>query len=329
MADGTDGIIVSKSTVLGRRRTDGLGLFRTGEERIITVDGKHGLFTPLASEAEDGQPGMDQLVVLLRNELTSLREENLQLKQQLQKVLERPPRSPDDFATAVSHSVDNLQQRLSDMHNPVSNFAVREMSIETNVHVDVTPLGTIDYRFVQPGDNVEPHKLSKLKLTLCPIPKEPADVVPRGPDFTPMHDVADIQGVGETWRRRLNEHNIYTVSDLLRAGSRARSKVELEALLDVDRQRLGEWLAHADLLTLKDIDGRNAEVLSAIGIKSLAELGVADPQQTTENYNAYVAKLGQASHLPVTLERVKRWITVAKAYSAKPSVTAPEAPQSG
>lgn len=301
----------------GRRNTDGLMLRRTGSEKIITYKGNQGLFTPLttAEKEDESRYNLEKIVEVLREEVVMSKQENLELKDKLKKALVKPSRTPDDFATAVSHSLDTLQTRLAQMSNSVSNFAIREFTIETNVHIDVTPLGTIDYRFVQPEDNIAPEKLSKLKMTLSPIPKPTAQGVRSRSDFTPLHDIDDIQGIGEAYRKRLNNHQIYTVSDLISAGSRVRSKVELESLLEVDRDRLSEWISHAELMTIKDIDGRSAEVLYNIGINNLKQLSAKSAEDLAKQYNAEIKKVGHSTLKPITAEKAAPWIKAAQAYT--------------
>jgi hypothetical protein len=313
----TDEILVDAGQYWGRRRSDASGLQRVGSEQLIVYDGKQGLFTPLtgAEGTNLSQDNLEAINEVLRAEVVSLQQNIQKLKLQLKKALEKPVRTPDDFASAISNSVDCLQTRLGQLSNPLSNFTVREMELEANVHVDVTPLGTIDYRFIQPGDDIPAYLLSKLRLTLSPIPKPTQTGVYNPPDFTPLHDIDDIQGIGVQYRQKLNAHNIYTVTDLLNVGTRARSKAELVALLEVDRNRLDNWLAHAELLTVRSIDGHAAEVLYAIGVQSLARLAEETAAGLVERYNAEVARRGHATLRPIAVTSAQTWIDAARAYT--------------
>jgi len=73
-------------------------------------------------------------------------------------------------------------------------------------------------------------------------------------------------------------------------------------------------VSHAELMTIKGIDGRAAEVLANIGITSLSKLADQDTQALLETYNAEVKTLGHASVLPVTQERLETWISSARLY---------------
>jgi hypothetical protein len=259
---------------------------------------------------------IDKEVVInaLKEELALVRQENLTLKNQVKASLIANERTPDDFATAISNSVDLLQVKLNQMKNPVCNFAVRGFEMEVNVHVEVTALGTVNYRFIGPSDEIDPSKLTKLKLNLVPLPKEGVAGSWTHPDFTPYTSVEEIQGIGDIYGAKLAEHQIYTVSDLLNVSTRVRSKTELAAMLEIDHNRLAEWVSHAELMTVKNIDGRNAEVLYEIGVRDLSLLAKTDPEKLVSDYNARVEKLKRATLNPITLAQAEEWTRTARSF---------------
>jgi len=312
--------IISKSTAAITEKAAFSGgmidksLHATDFSRLVNVEGKLGLFTPL-TDPDDGltsNENLEQIIQLLRDQVAELQGENQSLRQGLKDVAEASRRTPDDFAAAIGHSVDSLQARLYNMQNPVSRFAMREFSIEANVHVGVTALGTVEYRFLEPEEKVDPNRLSKINMSLVPIPKDSAGWDPA--DFTPFSDIEEIQGIGEAYQRRLNQHNIFSVSDLIHAGTRARSKVELAAMLEVDRNKLSVWLGQAELMTIKSIDGRKAEVLHNIGIHSLEQLATQVAETLTSTFNEKVAEMNHATLKPVEQTEVEQWITAALSY---------------
>jgi predicted flap endonuclease-1-like 5' DNA nuclease len=295
-------------------------LVRIGDERIVSVDGVHGLFTPIATaDGADANSAKNlaEIVAVLKREVVALREQNVDLQRRLDELHAKSARTPDDFASAVKHSLDSLQARLADASNPVSNFVVREFSLEAKVQVDVSALGVIDYRFVQPGEALDPNRLSKLSLTIVPTPKASAAHSFTAPEFTPQVAVEEIQGVGDVWGKRLNAHGVYTVGDLLSAGSRVRSQAELAALLAVDRERLADWLAQAELLTVRDVDGRSAELLARTGVAGLEALSSEAPETLVEKFNAENSRKREGRVAPLKLEHAKLWIDTAKAWTGR------------
>lgn len=310
---------------------DKITLRRVESEEVIDYNGRYGLFTPLTSDKEEAEEvsgeNLHAIIDLMRRDIGRLKERNLELEQRLKESLRRPTRTPDDVMTAVTHSVDSLQAKLTRMANPVSDFVIREFSIETKAYVDVTPLGTIEYRFLQPGDDVDPACLSRLRMTLAPVPKEDAAGSYSGPGFTPFEDIEEIQGIGDVYKKQLNSRNIYTISDLLHAGTRARSRVELAAMLEVDHNRLGAWLGHAELLTIKDIDARAAEVLYTIGIEGLSHLAVAEPDDLAERYNQQVRTMGHAVLKPIDPAMAETWISSARLFVGRKDASRISSPQ--
>lgn len=316
-----------------RAAFDGTKLTRVADDLLITIDGRTGIFTPLtkdlaASDAPSAQ-NLAQVVELLKDEVASLRQRSLDLEARLADAVQKPARTPDDFATAIKHSVDSLQSRLSEMTNPVSNFVVREFAIEAKVHVDVTALGTVDYRFVQPGDAIDPARLSTLSLTIVPVPKPSTIGSFVVPEFTPQTAVEEVQGIGEKWSRHLNQHGIYTVGDLVTAGTRVKSQVQLAALLEIDRRRLTDWLGQAQLLTIKDIDGRSAEVLVKAGVGDLQALAGEEPAALAVKFNAQAVKKREGKVAPIDDSIARIWISTARAWTGAhqaPAVAPPSTP---
>lgn len=311
MADTNNAPIVYR-----RRATDRVGLQKIGSDELVIVNGKYGLFTPLTDSSEEPatEKNLQEIVEILRNELSKSQIENSKLKKQLAEALEKPPRTPDDFVTAIQHSVDSLQSKLSNMKNPVSDFVVSEFTIDTKVFVDVNDYGTVDYRFVQPGDDYNPDLLSKLSLKIQPVPKQTQAGTLDHANFTPFMDIDEIQGIGESYKATLRSKNIYTVSDLLHVGTRVRSRVELASLLGVEQRHLGEWIGNAELMTVKDIDGHAAEILFETGVSDLEALSTQVPEELLEKYNQRVSEKDQQNLKPATEEQIKQWVATAKLY---------------
>ena len=308
---------IKLSSALGRRRSDFSGVQEIGDLELISYQGKQGFFAPVAdvNKPNESQANLEQIILAMKEQMNTLQFENHNLKTKVEETIKKRQRTPDDFSTAISHSVDSLQSRLNDMKNPVSRFAIKEFEAEFNVFVDVTEMGTIDYRFISPEEDIEPDRLSKIKISLVPLPKETQTGTWSSPHFTPLRDVEEIQGIGESYQKLLNRKNIYTVADLLTAGTRVRSKIELSKMLGVDKNRLLEWLAQAELLSVKAIDSHAAEVLVNIGVKNLANLAEQEDESLVKSYNREVKKIGHAVFQKIDANIAKEWILTARAFA--------------
>jgi predicted flap endonuclease-1-like 5' DNA nuclease len=249
-----------------------------------------------------------------REEIVALKQTVIQLREKLEGGRARAGREPDDFASAVSHSLDTLQSRLSGLSNPLTDFAVREFSIDAKVAVNVTQLGTVEYRFIQPGEAVEEAAISNVKMTVVPVPKQTQAGSWSPVDFTPTADVEEIRGIGKRLRQELRDQGIYTVGDLLHAAGRVRGSVELASMLQVERYRVEEWLGHAQLLTVRGIDGRIAGVLWELGVRSLEQLAAQDPAELSAHFNGQVERTGRKRVSPVSGVDVIPWVTAARSF---------------
>ena len=287
-------------------------------EQIITVNGQLGLFTPLSHQPNAApDPTADQnleiVVNSLKTEITGLQRDNAKLQAQLDATA-NPPRSPEDFAAAVQHSLDKLQSQLSLMTNPVCNFALKEFRLETNVHVDVSALGDVSYRFLQFNEKADPATISKIVLDVVPLPKTSTIGVFTQNLFQPYASVSLIEGLPADVINTLHQNQIDSLSDLLYAGTRARSNVALAALLNIDRVKLAGWLQAAELLTIQGVDGGSATVLIGAGITSLATLATLAPADLVTKLNAEVTALKRTDVKPLDEATATLWINAAKSY---------------
>jgi predicted flap endonuclease-1-like 5' DNA nuclease len=248
-----------------------------------------------------------------REKIVALQQKELLLQEQLADK-RTAGREPDDFASAVSHSLDTLQSRLTGLSNGVTDFAVREFQIDAKVAVNVTPLGTVEYRFIQPGEAIESTAVSNVSLKVVPVPRQTQAGSWSPVEHTPSAGVDEIRGIGKQLAQTLNGQGIYTVGDLLHAGGRLRGSVELAKVLEVDRFRVDEWLAHAQLLTIRDVSGRIAGVLYEIGVRSLRDLAAREPVELAAAFNAQVELTGRKRITAQTAATVTPWIRAARNY---------------
>lgn len=255
--------------------------------------------------------------------------DNLQLKNQLEGLNGEKPKpvtenfpapTHDDFAGALSLAVDSLQGQLSQMSNQVSNFGLREISVQAKVMLEVTPLGVLTYKFIKPGDQVDAQAISTISLTMVPVPKEDMVGTLSPGKFSGKAGVEEIPGINKDRSARLRQLGIYTASDFFQVGTRVRSAVRLATLLDVERQRLNEWLAYAQLLMLEGIDGKTATILIDAGISNIKDLASLTPEQVITRYEKQAHTWGSSAPRLV-LTQVEQWIKTARSYTGTPDPT--------
>jgi WD40 repeat protein len=295
-----------------------LPVVSVGEQTLVTVGGITGLFTPITSAAE--QPlGLDERANLL-SMIDQLKRDNATLQGQSLKLaadlaaLRQPAAAPDDFASGVQQALDELQQRLVNMSNPVSNFAVRGLKLETSVYVQVTPLGSIEYRFVQPGDKVEASSLSRLTLDLVPVPKSNLAGVWTPNLFQPEVGIAALPGLLPPQADSLERAGLFSIGEFLQVATRSRSQATLEALLGADRQRIAAWAQQAMLLALRGVDGGLALLLIAAGYGSLDALAASTPAALVSALDAARDRPDAQPAAAVDEALAEQWIRAARQF---------------
>lgn len=288
-------------------------LARVGTDRILTVDGITGVFTPVTgADAGTSTDNLEKIVDVLRGELASARAESAELNAKLE-ALKDPPRSSDDLADGLQHALDGISERLGSMANPTSNFAVREFVLETKVHVDVTPVGTIGFQFVRPGEEVDAAALSTVTMTVVPVPKPPPEEVVAPP--VADRPVEEIDGLSDAQVSALRGAHVTTTSGFARLATRATARATLVSLLGVDRDALGRFTLLAGLLGVPGVDGTHAAVLHDAGLTDVASLAAADPADLVERYRA-AAKPRRALGTTPSLAEATRWVEAAAAQAA-------------
>jgi hypothetical protein len=248
----------------------------------------------------------EETIERLTKEIGALQQSNLALQDQVGRAI-APPKSPDDVAAALQRTVDGLQTKLASLSNPISNFAVKEFRLETNLTVSITDLGTLEYRLLQPGANVDPNSISKLTLSLVPIEKQ----VPQGTfaplAFEPQKELAAI-GVGDDLRQLLEENHIFTIGEFRSAAMRVPVRASLVASGKTTQQELAQLQALAELALLSGVDVAIAKSLIAAKIDSL---------------QAVARSTADGLMLIVDVERAdaERWIAAAQSFTGVSETT--------
>ena len=295
---------------------------RVGSERLVRIDGVSGIFTPIGSAADqpigaDERANLQAVIDALKQELSELQSQQLQTEQQLSLLRERPA-APDDFASAVQQSLDELQGRMTSMRNAMSNFAVREFKLEASVFVQVSALGAIEYRFVQPGDPVEPAALSKLTLDLVPVPKSSLAGVWSTELFQPELTLAGLPGLRDDQLKQLEGAGLFSLGEFLQVGTRARAQLKLQALLGTERQQLQRWAQQALLMCLRGVNGAAALVLIEAGFGNFELLAGHAPETVARGYARIRAAHKEWAAPVAGLAWTRQWVRAARQYLGLP-----------
>jgi hypothetical protein len=284
-------------------------------QAIVTLDGLKGVFIPLDAANLTKNQSSEELaktIDVLQAALLEKNNENLKLREQNAQLL-TPPQSPDDFASALQSAVDTLQTKLSQLSNPVSNFAVKEFKIDTRVGIKMTPLGMVEFRFSGPGERLAPESLSQLSLTLVPVEK-PNSIDPALAQFLrPLQPISTIEDMAEVMisqtqsvQRYFEANHIYTIGDFLKVGSRIEVQARIVAATQIKPDLLEDWFNIAQLLLIKGMTYDIAKALGKVGIKSMEDLSEAAPDKLAQ----------QLIETGVDQDTIRFWCDIAARYLA-------------
>lgn len=224
----------------------------------------------------------------------------------------------DELAVALQRTVDDLQSRLASLSNPLTNFAVKEFHVDTPVVMSMNDLGLVTYRLLSSSEKADPNKITRLSLTLVPIEKQTSAGALPPNLFKTETPLDEIEGLDRKMIATLQKNKIFTTTDLWRTSSRVNIKVALESMLRVDRERLANLLAQAELLLVKGIGKPEVVILFGLKIFSLSLLAMCRPDDLLLSYN----RIASAKKVPLlTIDVAGMWVNAARSFAGLPKQT--------
>jgi predicted flap endonuclease-1-like 5' DNA nuclease len=127
---------------------------------------------------------------------------------------------------------------------------------------------------------------------------------------TAKMDIIDIEGIGETYAKKLNKVGIVKLEDLIDL-TKARIK-ELSVKTKVSAKMFDKWQEHANLMRINGVGPEMAEILNKIGVDSVKELAKRAPQSTIDKIVEFDKKQPNVIRRLPKLEDIKDWIAQAK-----------------
>lgn len=86
------------------------------------------------------------------------------------------------------------------------------------------------------------------------------------------YKIIEIEGVGESYAKKLEEAGVKTTADLLSRAADPKGREKLAEETGISPKLILKWANHADLFRIKGIAGQFAELLEAGGVDTVKEL---------------------------------------------------------
>lgn len=126
-----------------------------------------------------------------------------------------------------------------------------------------------------------------------------------------MTKLAEIEGIGEAYSKKLEEGGVSSIEQLLEMGSEKKGRQEMAAKCDISEKLVLNWVNRADLARVKGVSTQYADLLECAGVDTVPELA----QRNAENLHAKMASVNEEKNLVrqiPALSNVEDWIKQAK-----------------
>ncbi|HEY0566946.1 MAG TPA: DUF4332 domain-containing protein [Xanthobacteraceae bacterium] len=130
------------------------------------------------------------------------------------------------------------------------------------------------------------------------------------------YSIREIAEIDESLAEALREAGIRTTEKLLEAATTPRLREELASKLGVDRATVLCWANKADQMRIKGIGDDYAQLLHAVGVKTVRDLKYRNPE-TLAKRMADTNKKKKLVRVIPSNDAVVRWIEAAKKLTIK------------
>ena len=126
-----------------------------------------------------------------------------------------------------------------------------------------------------------------------------------------MTKIADIEGIGEAYSKKLGLAGVTTTEGLLEKGKTPKGRKELAEKTGIGDALILKWVNRADLYRVKGIGSEYSDLLEAAGVDTVVELA----QRKAENLHKKLVEVNEAKKLVNKLpglSQVEGWAAEAK-----------------
>lgn len=122
-----------------------------------------------------------------------------------------------------------------------------------------------------------------------------------------MTSLAQIEGVGSMYARKLGQRGVKTTQSLLAHGYNRKGRRELAQATGVSEKLILEWVGQADVMQVRGIGPEYADLLESAGVDTSRELAHRNPQNLAKQLAEVNQRKKMVRKLPA-LEQIKAWV---------------------
>lgn len=126
-----------------------------------------------------------------------------------------------------------------------------------------------------------------------------------------MAKLADVEGIGPAYAKKLKKAGVRSSNSLLEMGATPRGRKELAERAGFSASTILEWVNHVDLFRIKGVGEEYADLLEAAGVDTVVELAQRNAANLHERLTAANSKKRLVRQLPAE-KQVADWIRQAK-----------------
>ena len=125
--------------------------------------------------------------------------------------------------------------------------------------------------------------------------------------------IADIEGIGPAWAKKLSDAGVKTTDALLKNGGTKRARQALADKTGLAHTQILEWVNRADLYRIKGVGSEYSDLLERAGVDTVVELATRNAANLNKAIKDLVGKTGTKIVRRIPSEReITSWVTQAK-----------------
>jgi predicted flap endonuclease-1-like 5' DNA nuclease len=126
-----------------------------------------------------------------------------------------------------------------------------------------------------------------------------------------MTKIADIEGIGESYAKKLIDAGVHTVEALLEGGKEPKGRKGLAEKTGISEALILKWVNRADLARIKGVGSEYADLLEASGVDTVVELSKRVPANLMKKMEEINTTKKLVRKMPVETQ-VEDWVAQAK-----------------